>query len=258
MKSRLLIITALVITLGSSIFYLYLYYPSSYNEGIGVMISEDPEMVSSFNNKYPVYLLQEEDYGEIPKIKYMMDVLLTRDKTIGEKRIVHHGPDNVRYGIRAISFSDLDNFSDKKCHNEFYNKLINFRGEIVCVSSNSVLTLIERGYFQPISLTFDKTVIFPEDVGYDMGQQPDWGWEFATEQKKQEINMLQNKIMKEDILPIQGLHSLILLDSLVIMIDPTIQNEFTNNEIAQILQNYTNMTMFVEFDISENHSKELG
>lgn len=87
--------------IGLAIFYLYMYYPSSYNEGIGVMISEDPEMVTSFNNKYSVYLLQEEEFEKIPKIKYMMDVLLTRDKTIGEKRIVHHGPDNVRYEIRA-------------------------------------------------------------------------------------------------------------------------------------------------------------
>lgn len=122
MKSRLLIIIGIVgVVLGLSIFSLYTYYPSSYNEGIGVMIYEDPESYASFYDKYSVYQLQEGDYEKIPKIKYMMDVLLTRDKTVGEKRIVHQGPDNIRYEIRAnlneygitvgMSSSELDDYN---------------------------------------------------------------------------------------------------------------------------------------------------
>ena len=102
MKTRLLIILGIVgIVSGLLIFSLYQYYSPSYNEGIGVMIYENPESYASFYDKYSVYLLQEDDFEKIPKIKYMMDVLLTRDKTVGEKRVVHHGPDNIRYEIRA-------------------------------------------------------------------------------------------------------------------------------------------------------------
>jgi len=102
MKSRVLIIIGIVgIVLGLSIFYFYVYYPSSHNEGIGIMLYENPESYASFSDKYSVYQLQEEDYEKAPKIKYMMDVLLTRDKTVGEKRIVHHGPNNAQYEIRA-------------------------------------------------------------------------------------------------------------------------------------------------------------
>jgi len=101
MKTRLLIIIGIGIVLGSSIFYLFMYYPSSYNEGIGVTIYEDPESYASFYDKYSVYQLQKDDFKKIPKIKYMMDVLLTRDKNVGEKRVVHQGPDNIQYEIRA-------------------------------------------------------------------------------------------------------------------------------------------------------------
>ena len=122
MKGRLLLIIGIVgVVSGLLIFSLYTYYPSSYNEGIGVMISEDPEMLTSFNDKYSVYHIQEDDFKKVPKIKYMMDVLLTRDKTVGEKRIVHHGPDNIRYEIRAnlneysitvgMSSSELDDYN---------------------------------------------------------------------------------------------------------------------------------------------------
>lgn len=102
MKTRLLIVFVIIgIVLGLSFFYLYMYYPSSHNEGIGVMIYDDPKSYASFDDKYSVYQLQGEDYEQVPKIKYMMDVLLTRDKTVGEKRIAHIGPDNSRYEIRA-------------------------------------------------------------------------------------------------------------------------------------------------------------
>lgn len=122
MKTRLLMITVIVgMVLGLSLFYLYLYYPSSHNEGIGVMLYEDPESYASFSDKYSVYQLQEEDYDKVSKIKYMMDVLLTRDKNVGEKRIVHHGPDNIQYEIRAnlneysitvgMSASELDSYN---------------------------------------------------------------------------------------------------------------------------------------------------
>lgn len=110
MKTKFLIIIGIVgVVFGLLVFSLYTYYPSSYNEGIGVMIYEDPESYDPFNEKYSVYQLQEEDFEKIPKIKYMMDVLLTRDKTIGEKRIVHHGPDNIRYEIE----SNLNEYSIK-------------------------------------------------------------------------------------------------------------------------------------------------
>jgi len=122
MKTRLLIIFALVgIVLGLSIFYLYVYYPSSHNEGIGIMLYEDPESYASFYDKYSVYQLQEEDYGKIPKIKYMMDVLLTTDKNVDDRRIVHQGPNNIKYEIRAnlneysiqvgMSTSELDDYN---------------------------------------------------------------------------------------------------------------------------------------------------
>ncbi len=85
------------------------------------MISEDPEMLASFNDKYSVYHIQEDDFEKVPKIKYMMDVLLTRYKTVGEKRIVHLSPDNIRYEIRAnlnecsitvgMSSSELDDYN---------------------------------------------------------------------------------------------------------------------------------------------------
>jgi len=101
MKTRLLIIIiGIVVILGLSIFYLYTYYPSSYDEGIGLTIYKDPESYIS-GYKHSIYSLQEDDFEEIPKIKYMMDVLLTRDKTIGERRIIHHGPDNTRYEINT-------------------------------------------------------------------------------------------------------------------------------------------------------------
>ena len=86
MKTRFLIVLGIVgVVLGLLIFSLYTYYPSSYNEGIGVMIYDDPKSYASFNDKHSVYQLQEDDFENIPKIKYMMDVLLTRDKTVGEK-----------------------------------------------------------------------------------------------------------------------------------------------------------------------------
>lgn len=121
MKSRFLIIITLGIVLGLSIFYLYMYYPSSHNEGIGLMISEDPEMYASFYDKYSVYQLQEEDYDKAPKIKYMMDVLLATDNNEDYSHITHQGPNNVKYEIRTnpnesnikvgMSSSELDNYN---------------------------------------------------------------------------------------------------------------------------------------------------
>ncbi|QLH10845.1 hypothetical protein [Nitrosarchaeum sp. AC2] len=99
MKTRLLIIATLGIVLCSVIFYLY--YPLSYNEGISITVYEDPTSYDSFSDKYSIYQLQEDDFKKIPKIKYMMDILLTRDKTVGEKHIIHLGPDNTKYEIRA-------------------------------------------------------------------------------------------------------------------------------------------------------------
>jgi len=103
MKTRLLIIIGIVGILSiAAIGYSYQSFLFDHKEGISIMMQKTHEPEYDENNQeYPIYQFKEEDHDKVPKIKYMMDFLLTRDKNVGEKHVVHHGPDNIRYEIRA-------------------------------------------------------------------------------------------------------------------------------------------------------------
>ena len=74
-----------------------------YKEGIGLMMQKTYEPLYDENNKkYPIYQFTEEDYEKVPKIKDMMDILLTLEYVSGDReRSVHYGPDTTKYKVRA-------------------------------------------------------------------------------------------------------------------------------------------------------------
>ncbi|WP_232202933.1 MULTISPECIES: hypothetical protein [Nitrosopumilus] len=121
MKTRTLItFTLLGIVLGFMVFYFSTYVPS-YNEGMGLMYSDDPEMYAPFLDKYPVYQMQETDYDDVPKIKYMMDVLLTVENNGDHEYVIHQDSTNEKYEVRitpneynirvGMSPSELDHYN---------------------------------------------------------------------------------------------------------------------------------------------------
>lgn len=83
--------------------YSYQSFLFDHKEGISIMIQKTHEPLYDENNQeYPTYQFKEEDYDKVPKIKYMMDFLLTTEYAmVDREKFTHHGDDNMKYEIRA-------------------------------------------------------------------------------------------------------------------------------------------------------------
>lgn len=100
MKTRLLIIIGIIAIL-SVIAVGYTYQSSLFDhkQGVGIMMQKIYDLEGNDDiRKSTIYQFKEEDYDKIPKIKYMMDYLLTTDLSSADSNtFIHYGDDYMKY-----------------------------------------------------------------------------------------------------------------------------------------------------------------
>lgn len=104
----------------------YTYQSSLFDhkEGIGIMLQKTLDLEDEENNqKYPIYQFKEEDYDKVPKIKYMMDYLLTTDLSSADSNtFIHYGDDNMKYTFQIGESEIMMNAGMPSFELAIYNK----------------------------------------------------------------------------------------------------------------------------------------
>jgi len=128
MKTRLLIIIGIVGILSiTAIGYSYQSFLFDHKEGISIMMQKTYEPKYNENNEeYLIYQFTEKDYDKVPKIKHMMDILLTLEYASADReRSVHYGPDGTKYKVRAGVWDISINGGMPSMELAIYNKWMN-------------------------------------------------------------------------------------------------------------------------------------
>ena len=143
MKKKHLIPIIVLVGLISSFPILFLYSSeigvTSYYEGIEIRIEKEPPKVLDQNyDEYPIYVLMEEDFVQVPQVKEMLDILLKQEFTDKQEGFSYYGEHNKEYWINTDSeqisigtgLSDMNMDRYEKWRNSKSSFLFEYEGSI--------------------------------------------------------------------------------------------------------------------------------